>query len=339
MEGDAKYMKKPTISVGISAYNEQLNIANVITSLLYQKETNFILKEIIVISDGSTDKTVELIEQFGDDRLHLIAHSDRVGKARRLNEIISLFSGDFLLLTDADVLPDDQFVFEKIVDKFLKDSKTDMVLANVRPLPAMTFFEKAINNFFYAREDQKRQFDFYSTIHGARGAGLALTRKVAKKLIFPDNLIIDDAFIYLFIKQSGYKVVAAKEAIIWFRSVQTIADFKKQIMRYMRGGEQLHNFYNAELIYTTSYIPKHIMIRVLVSQLKRDTLGYLLLKAVFTYCRFYLRYNKYRTTTRWLVSKSSKNLQVQANIQTSISHPRVDRLGLLKGLLFVWFTN
>lgn len=336
-------MKKPTISVGICAYNEQVNIANVITSFLFQKETNFILKEIIVVSDGSTDKTVELIEKFGDDRLHLVAHSDRVGKARRLNEIISLFSGDFLLLTDADVLPENQFVFEKIVNKFLEDREIDMVLANVRPLTAVTFFERAINNFFYAREDQVKHFDFYSTIHGARGAGLALTRKVAKKITFPENLIIDDAFIYLFIKQSGYKAVAAKEAVIWFRSVQTIADFKKQIMRYMRGGEQLHNFYNGELIYKTSYIPKHIMIRVLVSQLRRDMIGYLLLKAVFTYCRFYLRFNKYRTTTRWLISKSSKNLQMQANIQASNSNLALNKLwkmfGMLKGVLFLWFTN
>ena len=37
-------MKKLTISIGISAYNEQANIANVITSFLYQKETNFVLK-------------------------------------------------------------------------------------------------------------------------------------------------------------------------------------------------------------------------------------------------------------------------------------------------------
>lgn len=335
-------MKKLTISIGISAYNEQANIANVITSFLYQKETNFVLKEIIVVSDGSSDKTVELVEKFGDDRLHLVAHSDRAGKAKRLNEIISLFSGDILILTDADVLPDDQFVFEKIVKEFNKDKKIDMVLANVRPLPAVTYFESAVNNFFYAREDQMKNFDFLSSIHGARGAGMALSKKVAKQIVFPELLIIDDAFIYLFIKKSGYKIAAAKDAVIWFRSVQTISDFKKQMMRYMKGGEQLNSFYTDQLIYQTSYVPSSVMLKVLFSQFSRDIIGYILLKIVFVYCRFYLRYYRYRSTPKWVISKSSKHLQVQTSIVGS-HDPFFNKLwktlGMVKGVILLWLIN
>lgn len=334
-------MNKITLSVGISAYNEQANISNVITALLYQQEVNFELKEIIVVSDGSTDQTVDLIKSFGDDRVRLVEHSERAGKAKRLNEITELFSGDILLLTDADVLPDDQLVFDKIATQFVQSKSVDLVLTNVRPLPAVTFFESAINNFFYAREDQLEHFDFLSTIHGARGAGLALSRKLAKEIVFPETLLIDDAFVYLYAMKQGFKAVAAKDAVIWFRSVQTVKDFRKQMMRYMKGGEQLHKFYSAEHIQNTSFIPREIMMRVLFNQLNRDVLGYLCLKIVFIYCRFYLRYYNYRTSPKWLISKSSKHLQVQPE-EITTKQPLFSNIwktvGALKGI-FVWLTN
>ena len=50
--------KKLTVTIGIPAYNEEANVRNLLVSLLAQKETNFKLQEIIVVSDGSTDKTV-----------------------------------------------------------------------------------------------------------------------------------------------------------------------------------------------------------------------------------------------------------------------------------------
>lgn len=49
-------MKKLSVSVGIPAYNEEQNIASLIFGILKQKVNNITLKEIIVISDGSTDK-------------------------------------------------------------------------------------------------------------------------------------------------------------------------------------------------------------------------------------------------------------------------------------------
>lgn len=343
MEVCPKYMKsKLTVSVGISAYNEQVNIANVITSLLYQQESNFSLKEIIVVSDGSVDKTVELVKGFGDHRVKLFVHDNRGGKAKRLNEIFNFFTGDILFLTDADVLPDDQNVIARIVEQFEKNEKVDLVLANVRPLPAINFFEGAVNNFFYARESQSHHFDFLTSIHGARGAGMALRQYAAKQIEMPESLIIDDAYIYLYLKQHAYKVAAAKDALIWFRSVQTPGDFKKQIMRYMRGGEQLHTFFPDELILKESYIPKMVMFRLLADQIKKNIVGYFYLKFVFMYCRLYLKYYKYKTSPKWLISKSSKQLQVQPGLipsQRSTYGKIFKAVGVLKGIILVWLTN
>jgi len=50
-----------TVSIGIPAYNEEANIGKLLSSLIKQKEAGFIIKEIIVVSDQSTDKTDEIV--------------------------------------------------------------------------------------------------------------------------------------------------------------------------------------------------------------------------------------------------------------------------------------
>ena len=49
--------KKLTVSVGIPAYDEEANIKSLLEAILQQRQENFILKSIIVVSDGSTDRT------------------------------------------------------------------------------------------------------------------------------------------------------------------------------------------------------------------------------------------------------------------------------------------
>ncbi len=51
-------MKKiTTISIGIPAFNEAVTIKRLLRSVLAQKEKGFVLREIIVLCDGSTDGT------------------------------------------------------------------------------------------------------------------------------------------------------------------------------------------------------------------------------------------------------------------------------------------
>ena len=50
---------KPTVTVGISAYNEEHAFPALLESLLKQSQTSFVFEKIIVVSDGSTDNTVK----------------------------------------------------------------------------------------------------------------------------------------------------------------------------------------------------------------------------------------------------------------------------------------
>jgi len=53
---------KKTLAIGIPAHNEEANIGFLIKALLEQESRLYVLTEIIVASDASTDKTVELVK-------------------------------------------------------------------------------------------------------------------------------------------------------------------------------------------------------------------------------------------------------------------------------------
>lgn len=89
---------EPLISVIIPAYNAATTIATTIESVLAQTEPNF---EIVVVDDGSIDRTAAIVAGLADRRLHLIS-IDNGGQARARNRGIAAARGEFLAFLDAD---------------------------------------------------------------------------------------------------------------------------------------------------------------------------------------------------------------------------------------------
>lgn len=89
----------PKISVITPVYNCEDFIESSITSVLNQSIKDF---EFIIINDGSTDLTHEIISKFTDERIRYINHSDNLGVMLRSKEAISLATGEFIAISDAD---------------------------------------------------------------------------------------------------------------------------------------------------------------------------------------------------------------------------------------------
>ncbi len=93
----------PTMTVIISAYNEEKDIEDKIRNTLlldYPKEK----VEIVVSSDGSTDRTNEIVSAFKDNRVCLKAFSSRMGKTACLNRVVSDCQGEIVVFTDANAM-------------------------------------------------------------------------------------------------------------------------------------------------------------------------------------------------------------------------------------------
>lgn len=91
-------MKNPKVSVLLPAYNAAEHLGKAITSILGQTFTDF---ELIIINDGSTDDTLELLNNFSDPRIQVI-HQENLGLPKALNAGIKASSGMYLARQDAD---------------------------------------------------------------------------------------------------------------------------------------------------------------------------------------------------------------------------------------------
>ncbi len=94
----------PKVTVAIPAYNEEKTIAATIDSVLaldYPKEK----LEIIVVDDGSTDNTLQIIKQYGGKGVKIF-HKENGGKGSALNFALAKANGEFFTCLDADSFVD-----------------------------------------------------------------------------------------------------------------------------------------------------------------------------------------------------------------------------------------
>lgn len=301
-------MIKPTITIATTAFNEQKNIVNFLKGVLAQQEINFELKEIIVISDGSTDNTYELASTFKDLRIRVFKGKVREGKPVRLNQIIDKFESEILVLLDSDIFIDDELVISKLVRKFNNDETLYLIGGNPLPLQASNILEEGINNYFYSRNLLRKGFHFDTSPYASRGAILALKRKFAKKINLPKNILVDDAYIYFACKFMGYKFMHEEEAIVWYQSPKTLKDYINQSIRYLKGRVQLQKYFGKRMVDSGYFIPRDILVAILLVQIAKNPFAYFLLKIVNIYCIFYVNNFQSKLNARWSTILSSKDL-------------------------------
>ena len=118
-------MTKPTISVVLPVYNSQKYIATSIQSVLDQTFKDF---ELIIINDGSTDNSENIILTFTDERIVYLKNKINQGLINSLNQGIKIAQGNYVARMDADdICIKDRF--EKQI-QFLEDNKTVAVVAS-----------------------------------------------------------------------------------------------------------------------------------------------------------------------------------------------------------------
>jgi len=91
-------MNNPLVSVVLSVYNGEKYLDEAIESILNQSYENF---EFIIIDDGSSDKSLEIIHSYKDKRIIVISRENR-GLVSSLNEGIEVAKGVYIARMDAD---------------------------------------------------------------------------------------------------------------------------------------------------------------------------------------------------------------------------------------------
>lgn len=136
--------ENPNVSVIIPAYNEESLIANCLDSLLnqdYQKD----LYEIIVVNDGSTDKTKNIVEKYTIKYSNLILiNKSNGGKASAQNLGLKYAKGKYILITDSDAIVEKQWISKMVNDL----AKYDLVIGSYYSKENHKLLEKIQNSHY-----------------------------------------------------------------------------------------------------------------------------------------------------------------------------------------------
>jgi glycosyltransferase involved in cell wall biosynthesis len=89
----------PEVSVVMAVFNQERFVAEAVDSVLKQSFTDF---ELIIIDDGSTDTTTEILDGYDDPRIVRHRNDDNLGLTRSLNRGLRVARGDFIARQDAD---------------------------------------------------------------------------------------------------------------------------------------------------------------------------------------------------------------------------------------------
>ena len=90
---------QPRLSLVMPAFNEEATIATALERCLAEP---FVL-EVIVVDDGSTDKTVAILESIDDPRIRVIQHPQNQGKGAAIRTGVQAATGDYVGIQDADL--------------------------------------------------------------------------------------------------------------------------------------------------------------------------------------------------------------------------------------------
>ena len=198
--------KLPKVSIIVSAYNEEKKIADSIESLKaidYPKD----LYEVIILNDGSKDKTSDVAARYADGKnIIFIDNKKNKGKAACLNQGISLAKGTYIACMDADsVVPKD--ILKKIVPYF-DDNEIGAVTVSVEVKNANNFLQKIIQlEYLLGLSLFLKVFSSFNCIHVTPGPFSVYRKALLDKIGgFDANNITEDLEIAYRIHKSGYKI-------------------------------------------------------------------------------------------------------------------------------------
>ena len=89
----------PTVTVFIPVYNREHYISEAIESILTQSFPNF---ELLLVDDGSTDRSVEVMRSYDDARIRVVCNEHTRGIPQTRNRGLELARGVYIALLDSD---------------------------------------------------------------------------------------------------------------------------------------------------------------------------------------------------------------------------------------------
>lgn len=198
---DSAIQRHPFVSVVVAAYNEEDVIEAKIRRFL--ADTYPGMSEMLIVSDGSTDRTVEIAARFIGDRVRLFAESTNRGKGAALALAVPRTRGEILVFTDATSVFAPQTLIELV--RPFADCGVGLVTGRVQVEGC------SIAGLYRRYEDVIEHFEQRGgVISTAHGCVYALRRSLWCQ---HDPRLTNDFFHPILVNLRGFDVVVVPEAV------------------------------------------------------------------------------------------------------------------------------
>ena len=226
----------PTVSIAVPVYNEEHQIESLIRSLLsldYPKDR----LQILIVSDGSTDGTDEIVSSFAGEGVELLRMPERGGKTKAENAASKKLRGEIVVNTDASIriAPDG---LKPLIARF---EDPHVGLASGRDV-SVGPSEESVNvgeSGYVGYEMAIRELETrVSGIVGASGCFYAI-RPDLHSIPLPDHLSRDFAAA-LHTREHGSRAVSVPEAVCFVPRTSSLRrEFRRKVRTISRGMDTL----------------------------------------------------------------------------------------------------
>jgi len=226
----------PLISILIPAFNEEKVIGKTIESAL---EIDYPKKEVIIIDDGSTDKTLLIAKRFQRDNVKVL-HKENSGKATALNYGINFAKGEILTILDADTIAGKNSLKE-IVKVFENAPDAGGVAGNVKVRNKTNWLTwcQALE-YVSGLQIARRAFDMFGAITIVPGAMGAFKTSILKETGgYDKDTIVEDFDATIKVLKSGKIIRGTTKSLAFTEAPEKIKEFVKQRNRWYRGNLQV----------------------------------------------------------------------------------------------------
>lgn len=204
------------ISVILTVFNEEKYIKKAIGSILNQTLTDF---ELIVVNDGSTDNTLDIINSFDDERIKLITQ-DNIGPGASRNKALKEAHGEYIMYLDGDDWYSDDAL--EIAYREAKDKDTDFTFYQMINYDDKTgkiyendwfnlnIFDESFENIVFNISDFKGSIFDLSVSVCQKIYNTSFLRHINAK--FPEGIFFEDMpfFYYVLLKAEKISIIKKK---------------------------------------------------------------------------------------------------------------------------------
>lgn len=224
---------EPFVSIVVPAYNEEKVICKTVESLLRSEYTNF---EILVIDDGSPDKTYDVVsEKYGDHEKVVIFRKENGGKASALNFGWQTAKGEIVVALDADTIFTSETI-AALVHRFA-DETVGAVAGNAKVGNRINIVTKwQALEYVTSQNLDRRAFSSLNCITVVPGSVGAWRRSVLQQIGgFSSDTLAEDQDLTIQVRRLGYKIGYEEKAIGLTEAPDTLGGLAKQRFRWAYG--------------------------------------------------------------------------------------------------------